>query len=157
MYSVVTRSYYVFNTESILPNEFTSCFSGVRVTWSLVLCVCFVYRCFPFVIFLLAIVLSVLLSFGHCVVCPSVFWPLCYLSFCLLAIVLSVLLSFGHCVICSLSFGHCVICFSVFWPLCYLFFFDLRQRNKCTWTMSLVSHIHNTCIYNVCWCLRVLI
>ena len=67
---------------------------------------------FPFVLFLLAIVLFVLLSFGHCVICPSVFWPLCYLSFCLLAIVLSVLLSFGHCVICP----------SVFWPLCYLSF-----------------------------------
>jgi hypothetical protein len=39
---------------------------------------------------LLAIVLSVLLSFGHCIVCPSVFWPLYGLSFCLLAIVLSV-------------------------------------------------------------------
>jgi hypothetical protein len=35
--------------------------------------------------------LSVLLSFGHCVVCSSVFWPLCCLFFCLLAIVLSVL------------------------------------------------------------------
>jgi hypothetical protein len=40
----------------------------------------------------LTIVLSVLLSFDHCVVCPSVFWPLCCLSFCLLTIVLSVLL-----------------------------------------------------------------
>ena len=39
-------------------------------------------------------VLSVLLSFGHCVVCPSVFWPLCCLSFSLLAIVLSVLFRF---------------------------------------------------------------
>jgi hypothetical protein len=78
---------------------------------------------------LLAIVLSVLLSFGH--------W--CCLFFCLLAIVLSVLLSFGHwcclffCllvidVVCSsvfwslmlsvlLSFGHCVVCSSVFWSL----------------------------------------
>jgi hypothetical protein len=61
--------------------------------------------------FLLAIVLSVFLSFsiGHCVICPSVlfYWPLCYLSFrpFLLAIVLSVLLSF--------SIGHCVICPSV--------------------------------------------
>jgi hypothetical protein len=52
---------------------------------------------------LLAFVLSVLLSFGHCVVCSSVFWPWCCLFFCLLAIVLSVLLSFGHCVICSSS------------------------------------------------------
>jgi hypothetical protein len=39
----------------------------------------------------LALVLSVLLSFGPCVVCSSVFWPLCCLFFCLLAIVLSVL------------------------------------------------------------------
>jgi hypothetical protein len=30
---------------------------------------------------LLAIVLSVLLSFGHCVVCSSVFWSLCCLFF----------------------------------------------------------------------------
>ena len=61
-------------------------FSGVRVTRSLVLYVCFVYVVCPFVLFLLAIVLSV-------------FWPLCCLSFghcvvCLLAIVLSVLLRF---------------------------------------------------------------
>jgi len=37
-------------------------FSGVRVTRSLVLCVCSVDHC-PFVLFLLAIVLSVLLRF----------------------------------------------------------------------------------------------
>ncbi len=35
--------------------------SGVRVTRSLVLCVCFVDRCLSFCIF----------SFGHCVVCSS--------------------------------------------------------------------------------------
>jgi hypothetical protein len=33
---------------------------------------------------LLVIVLSVLLSFGHCIVCPSVFWSLYCLSFFLL-------------------------------------------------------------------------
>jgi hypothetical protein len=43
------------------------------------------------ILLLLAIVLSVLLSFGLCVVCSSVFWPLCCLFFCLLAFVLSVL------------------------------------------------------------------
>ena len=106
------------------------------ITQSLVLYVCFVDRCFSFCSY----------SFGHCVVCSSVFWPLCCLFFCLLAIVLSVLLSFGHCVVCSsvfwplcclffcllaivlsvlLSFGHCVVCSSVFWPLCCLSF-DLR-------------------------------
>jgi hypothetical protein len=76
-----------------LPEHLSSSpvFSVIRITRSLVLCVC---------------------SFGHCVVCSSVFWSLCCLFFCLLAIVLSVLLSFGHCVVCS----------SVFWPLCCLFF-----------------------------------
>ena len=41
--------------------EFTSCFSGVRVTRSLVLYVCFIDRCLSFCTF----------SFGHCVVCYS--------------------------------------------------------------------------------------
>ena len=46
-----------------LPEHLSSplAFSGVRVTRSLVLCVCFVDRCLSFV--LLAIVLSVLLRF----------------------------------------------------------------------------------------------
>ena len=42
------------------PNS-SPVFSGVRVTRSLVLCVCFVDRCLSFCTF----------SFGHCVVCPS--------------------------------------------------------------------------------------
>jgi hypothetical protein len=105
-----------------LPEQLSSppVFSGVRVTRSLVLYVCFVDRCLSFCVFLLAIVLSVLLSIGHCVVCSSVFWPLCCLFFCLLAIVLCVLLSFGHCVVCS----------SVFWPLCCVFFFNIRILNN---------------------------
>jgi hypothetical protein len=41
--------------------EITPGFSGVRVTRSLVLCVCFVDRCLSFCTF----------SFGHCVVCSS--------------------------------------------------------------------------------------
>jgi hypothetical protein len=51
-----------------LPEHMSSplFFSGVRVTRSLVLCVMFVDRCFSFCPF----------SFGHCVVCPSIygFW-----------------------------------------------------------------------------------
>ena len=47
-------------------------FSGIRITWSLVLCVCFVDRCLSFCPF----------SFGHCVLCSSSiygFWlPLWY-------------------------------------------------------------------------------
>ena len=47
-----------------LPEHLSSppVFSGVRVTRSLALCVCFADRC-PFVLFLLVIVLSVLLRF----------------------------------------------------------------------------------------------
>ena len=52
----------------------SSVFSGVRVTRSLVLCVCFVDRCLSFCT----------LSFGHCVACSSSiygFWlPLWYLQ-----------------------------------------------------------------------------
>jgi lipopolysaccharide export LptBFGC system permease protein LptF len=43
-------------------------------------CLCF---------FVLAIVLFVLLCFGHCIVCSSLFWPLYCLYFFALAIVLS--------------------------------------------------------------------
>ena len=47
----------------ILPEQLSSpsVFSGVRVTRSLVLCVCFVDRCLSFCTF----------SFGHYVVCSS--------------------------------------------------------------------------------------
>ena len=66
-----------------LPEHLNSppVFSGVRVTRSLVVCVCFVDRClslFPSS-FGHCVVCS---SFGHCVVCSS---------------------SFGHCVFCSSS------------------------------------------------------
>ena len=49
-----------------LPEHLSSppIFSGVRVSGSLVLCVCFVDRCLSFCTF----------SFGHCVVCsPSIY------------------------------------------------------------------------------------
>jgi hypothetical protein len=81
-------------------------FSGVRVTRSLVWCVCFVDRCLSFCPF----------SFGHCVVCFSLiygFWlPFWYI----LAIVLSVLLWYTD------SDYPC----GILWPLCFLFFFDIR-------------------------------
>jgi hypothetical protein len=44
---------------------FTLIFSGVRITRSLVICVCFVDRCLSFCTF----------SFGHCVVCSSLKGP----------------------------------------------------------------------------------
>jgi hypothetical protein len=68
----------------------------------------------PFVLFLLVIVLSVLLlliivlsvllsyfSWPLCCLC-FFFWSLCCLSFCPF--------SLGHCVVCPSSFGHCVVC-----------------------------------------------
>ena len=62
------------HTESLKVITFTRLvFSGVHVARSLVLCVCFVDRCLSFCSF----------SFGHCVVCSSIygFWlPLWYLQ-----------------------------------------------------------------------------
>ena len=64
--------------------EFTPNFSGVRVARSLVFCVVFCRSLFVLISPFLIIVLSVLLSFDHCVVCPSSvyrFWlPLCFLQ-----------------------------------------------------------------------------
>jgi len=63
-----------FISRNCLPFRSTWVFSGVRVTQSLVLCVCFVDHCLSFCPF----------SFSHCVVCPSSiyrFWlPLWYLQ-----------------------------------------------------------------------------
>ena len=115
--------------------------------------------------YLLAILLSVLrlkrllitllVSFGHCIVCPStytasdypfgIFWPLYCLSFdlhgfwlpfwYLLAIVLSVLqltrllvtllVSFGHCIVCPSTYTASGYPFGIFWPL-YCLSFDLH-------------------------------
>ena len=59
---------------NLIKNSLHQVFSGVRVTRSLVLCACFVYRCLPLCHF----------SFGHCIVCSSSiyeFWlPLWYLQ-----------------------------------------------------------------------------
>ena len=61
----------------------------------------------------LQILITPLVSFGHCVAWPSsnyrfwlllgIFWPLCCLSFFDLQILITPLVSFGHCVVCSSS------------------------------------------------------
>jgi hypothetical protein len=85
---------------------------------------------------LLAIVSSVL-SFGHCIVCP-VFWPLYRLSFCLLAIVSSVLLSFGHCIVCPSAYGfwlllwYLPVCLTSCYTLVIILFF-LFSNSKDLW------------------------
>ena len=74
-----------------LPEHVSSSpvFSGVRVTLSLVICVCFVDRCLSFCTF----------SFGRCIVCPSSiyrFWlPLWYPQ--TLHITCGRLLQYNHC------------------------------------------------------------
>ena len=65
-YNSSNRLFMFLELELLTPPEHMSSppvFSGVRVTRSLVSCVCFVDRCLSFCIFLLAIVLSVFLSY----------------------------------------------------------------------------------------------
>jgi hypothetical protein len=73
----LTQRVPLVEQELLILSEYLSSspvFSGVRVTRSLVVCVCFVDRCLFFCTF----------SFGHCVVCSSAiygFWlPLWYLQ-----------------------------------------------------------------------------
>ena len=64
---------YINNSCFTSEPEFIPSFSDVHVAWSLAFYVCLVDRCLSCCTF----------SFGHCVVCPSIygFWlPLCYLQ-----------------------------------------------------------------------------
>ena len=97
-----------------LPEHLSSppVFSGVRVTRSLVLCVCFVDRCLYF--FFLTIVLSVLLRYTD-----SDYLPLVYC---------------GHCVVCSSAiYGFWLPPFGILWTLCCLFFCDIRILITSLW------------------------
>ena len=64
----------------------------------------------------LQILITPLVSFGHCVVCHSLIYRFWLLLWCLVAIVLSVILWFTDS---DYSFG-------ILWPLCCLSFFDLQ-------------------------------
>ena len=79
----------------------TSVFSGFRVARSLVFCGVFCRSLF--VLFPLAIVLSVLLRFTDSDYTFGIFWPLCCLSFFDLRILITPLVSFGYCVVCPSS------------------------------------------------------
>ena len=110
----------------------------------------------------LRILITPLVSFGQCVVCPSIygfwlplwyllasvlsvlrftdsdypfgiFWPVCCLSFDL-RILITPLVSFGQCVVCPSIYGFWLPLwylrftdsdyrFGIFWPLCCLFFY----------------------------------
>jgi hypothetical protein len=73
------------------------------------------------------ILITPLVSFGHCVVCSSSIYGFWLPPWYLLAIVLSVLLRYTDS---DYSFG-------IFWPLCCLFFFDIRIL-----ITPLVSFVH---------------
>ena len=88
-------------------------FSGVRVTRSFVLYVCFVDRRLPFCSF----------SFGHCVVCSSLIYglwlPLWYLLCCLffdIRIMITPLVSFGLVLSVLLRYTDYDYPFGIFWP-----------------------------------------
>ena len=117
-----------------LPEHLSSSpvFSGVLVTRSLVLYVCFVDRCCPFVHFLFAIVLSVLLLLAI-VLSVLLLLAIVLSVLLLLAIVLSVLLLLAIVLSVLLRFTDSdypfgifrLILYFCFWPLCCLFIFDL--------------------------------
>ena len=99
----------------------------ILFTRSLVLCVCFVDRCLSFCVF----------SFGHCVVCSSIygFWlPLWYLQ-----TLLSCPFSFRHCIVCPSILVTLLIYFSSVFDLSWATISDdpfevkrytTQQRNK---------------------------
>ena len=89
-------------------------FSGVRVTRSLVLCVCLVDRFF------------ILFSFGHCVVCSTSIYGL-WLHLWYLRSLLSKTICVILSSVCRAMFFRSlfVLLSFFFWPLCSMFF-DLR-------------------------------
>ena len=89
----ITRRLPLVEQEQLtLPENLSSlpAFSGDRVTWTLVLCVCFVDRCLSFCPF----------SFSHCVVCSSIYefsLPLWYLQTLHIYVCITVWFFVDHC------------------------------------------------------------
>ena len=110
--------------------EFTPVFSGVRVTRSLVLYVCFVDHCLSLCTF----------SFGHCVVCSSSiygFWfPLWYLQTLPGCLTVSILTIYERwCNQCS-TFHVCWIFSLFFWYKCDIVY---RWSNNVLTTIRVIS------------------
>ena len=88
----------------------------------------------------LRLLISPLVSFGHCIVCLSliysfwfpidlrfgIFWSLYCLSFIDLRLLIFPLVSFGHCIVCLSLIYASDFPFGIFWPLYCLSFIDLR-------------------------------
>ena len=104
-WSLIRRVQLVDQELLTLPEHLSPsrAFSGVRVTPSLLLCVCFVDRCLSFCPSSFGHCVVYSSSFDHCVVCSSSFGHCVVYSS-----------SFGHCVVYSSSFGHCVVYSSSF-------------------------------------------
>jgi predicted nucleic acid-binding Zn ribbon protein len=87
-------------------------------------------------IFDIQILITPLISCGHCVVCYSsiyrfdypfgILWPLFRLLFFDIEMMITPLVSFGHCVVCSSSIYRFWLPFGILWPLCRLLIFDLQ-------------------------------
>ena len=81
------------------------------------------------------ILITPLVSFGHCVVCssmiyrlwllPGIFWPLCCLFFYDIPILITPLVYFSHCFVCSSMIYRFWLPLGIIWPLCCVFFYDI--------------------------------
>ena len=126
--------------------RFTASHYSFDIFWSL--------YCLSF--YALRLLITPLVSFGHCIVCPStlyashysfgIFWPLHCLSFYVLRLLITPLVSFGHCIVCpSTLYGFSLLLwyllaialsvlrftashypFGIFRPLYCLSFYALR-------------------------------
>ena len=84
----------------------------------------------------LRLLITLLVSCGHCIVCPSsiydfwlpfcILWPLYCLSFLDLRLLITPLVSCGHCIVCPSSITTSDYPFGILWPLYCLSFLDLR-------------------------------
>jgi hypothetical protein len=153
-------------------------FRWVHVVQSLVFCVVFCRSLFVLLVIVLSVVpfmvsdypfgifwslyclsfhlwflITSLVSFGHCIVCRSIWLPLWYLLIIVLSVVPSDYL-FGifwslyclsfHLITSLVSFGHCIVCRSIWLPLWYLqSFLTSVLHNDCyvEWHISLIYYI----------------
>ena len=86
---------------------------------------CVVCRFWLLFRYLVAIVLSVRLRFTVPDIC-GILWSLCCLSFFDLRLLMTSLVSCGYCVVCPSSIYASDDLFGILWPLCCLSFFELR-------------------------------
>ena len=118
-YSFLLPLWYLLSFVLYILLRLTLSYCHFGIFWSLC-CLSFFY---------LLLLIATLVSFGHCVVCPSstysfllpchcvvfgIFWSLCCLSFFYLLLLIASLVSFGHCVVCPSS------TYSFLLPLWYL-------------------------------------